>query len=92
MRLSVFSALSPCIIGRWLAGWLAQGWLAGLGWTRLAACRSQRAQAGSSASASSSSCSLLLTLPQALSSFMRAIDAQSATVQKARYLADMEQP
>lgn len=39
-----------------------------------------------------SSCSLLLTLPQALSSFMRAIDAQSATVQKARYLADMEQP
>jgi hypothetical protein len=29
---------------------------------------------------------------QALSSFMRAIDAQSAIVEKARYLADMEQP
>ena len=36
--------------------------------------------------------SLLLSPPQALSSFMRAIDAQSAIVQKARYSADMEQP
>lgn len=40
-------------------------------------------------------CKLMVTAAhslQALSSFMRAIDAQSATVQKARYLADMEQP
>lgn len=40
-------------------------------------------------------CKLMFTAAhstQALSSFMRAIDAQSATVQKARYLADMEQP
>jgi hypothetical protein len=29
---------------------------------------------------------------QALLSFMRAIDAQSAIVEKARYLADMERP